>query len=56
MLKGPSPVQSRFWYHKKAHIFLITHGKFNSWKVFFLEDINEYVPAYGNHNSLHNNI
>ena len=44
---------SNFWricYHKKAHIFLITYGKFNSWKVFRLEDINENVSGYGNHN------
>ena len=40
----------RFWYHKKAHIFLKTHVKFYSWKVFRLEDINENVPGYGNHN------
>ena len=40
----------RFWYHKKAHIFLIIHGKFNSWKVFLhLEDINENESGYGNH-------
>ena len=40
----------RFWYHKKAHIFLITHVKFHGWKVFRLEEINENVPGYGNHN------
>ena len=40
----------RFCYHNKAHIFLKSHGKFNSWKVFHLEDINENVPGYGNHN------
>ena len=40
----------RFCYHKKAHIFLITHGKFYSWKVFHLEDINENMSGYGNHN------
>ena len=39
----------RFCYHEKAHIFLITHGEFNSWKVFCLNDINENVPGYGNH-------
>ena len=40
----------RFWYHKKAHIILISHGKFHSWKAFRSEDINENVPGYGNHN------
>ena len=40
----------RFWNHKKAHIFLITHGKFQSWKVFYFKDINENVSGYGNHN------
>ena len=39
-----------FWYHKKAHIFLIIHDKFHSWKMLQLEDINENVPDYGNHN------
>ena len=36
--------------YKKAHIFLITYVKFYSWKVFRLEDINENVAGYGNHN------
>ena len=40
----------RLWYHKEAHIFHITHVKFHSWKVFRLEDINENVPGYSNHN------
>ena len=31
----------------KAHIFLITHGKFCNWKVFSLEDINENMLGYG---------
>ena len=50
-LKEPSP--GRFWYHKihkEACIFLITHVKFYSWKLFRLEDINESVAGYGNHN------
>ena len=38
----------RFWCHKKDHIFLITHDKFYSCKVFYLEDTNENVPGYGN--------
>ena len=37
-------------FDEKARIFLITHGKFPSWKVIRLEDINENVPGYGNHN------
>ena len=37
----------RFCYHRKAHIFFITHGKFYRWKVFCLEDINENVYSYG---------
>ena len=36
----------RFWYHKKAHIFLITHVKFRSWKELRLEDNNEKVSGY----------
>ena len=54
-LKQPSLIFStfsnfwRFWYHEKAHIFLITHGKFHSWKVSRLENINENIPGYGNH-------
>ena len=31
-------------------MFLITHGKFYSWKLFRLEDTNENVSGYGNHN------
>ncbi len=33
----------RFWYQKKACIFLITPGEFYSWKMYCLEDINENV-------------
>ncbi len=40
----------RFWYQKKAHIFLITPGEFYSWKMYCVEDINENVTSYGNHN------
>ena len=57
ILKEPSPIFStffsnfwKFWYHKKAHIFLITYVKFQGWKVFRLEEINVNVPGYGNHN------
>ena len=39
-----------FWYHKNTDIFLITHGKFHSWKAFRLGDINENAPGYGNSN------
>ena len=42
-----------FWYHKKAHIFLITHVKFHSWKVMRLEDINKKISGYGNRNELY---
>ena len=56
-LKEPSSIFStffsnfwRFCYHKKGHIFFITHGKFYSQKVFHLEDINENVSGYGNYN------
>ena len=35
----------RFWYHKEAYIFLITHSKCCSWKSIRLEDINENVPV-----------
>ena len=31
-------------------MFLKTHGKFYSLKEFHLEDINENVSGYGNHN------
>ena len=34
----------------KTHIFLITHAKFYSWKVFCLKNISENLPGYGNHN------
>ncbi len=40
----------RFCYQKKAHIFLITLGEFYSWKMYHLEDTNENVTSYGNHN------
>ena len=40
----------RFCYQKKAHIFLITPVEFYSWKMCRLEDINENVTSYGNHN------
>ena len=40
----------RFWYHMKVYIFLIIHVKFHGWKVFRLEEINENVSGYGNHN------
>ncbi len=53
-LKEPGPIFSpnlpRFWYQKKACIFLITPGEFYSWKMYRLEDINENVISYGNHN------
>ena len=49
-LKKPSPIFSIFFFNiykfwqillsQESHIFLITHGKFYSWKVFRLEDIN----------------
>ena len=39
-----------FLFHKKAHIFLKTHVKFYSWNMFSLEDIDENVSGYGNHN------
>ncbi len=57
LLKVPGPIASiffsnfrRFWYQKKAHIFLITPVKFYSWKMYRLKDINENVTSYGNHN------
>ena len=55
-LKEPSPIFSifpyfwGFWYHKKDNNFLITHVKFHRRKVLRLEDINETVSGYGNHN------
>ncbi len=39
-----------FWYQKKACIFLITSGELYGWKMCCLEDINENVTSYGNHN------
>ena len=35
---------------KGGHIFLIAQIKSHSWIVFCLEDINENIPDYGNHN------
>ncbi len=60
MLKVPGPITSdfflnlrRFWYQKKAHIFLImTPGEFYNSKVYPFKDINESVTSYGNHNKL----
>ena len=56
-LKVPGPIAAdffsnlqRFWYQKKAHIFLITPCEFYSWKMYHLEDINENVTSYGNQN------
>ncbi len=56
-LKEPGPIAPNFfsnlrsfWYQMKAHIFLIIPGKFYSWKIYRLEDINENVTSYGNHN------
>ncbi len=31
-------------------IFLITPGEFYSWKMYCMEDMNENVTSYGNHN------
>ena len=51
-LKKPSSIFltfSNFWrfqYHKKAHIFLRTHDKFYSWKVFRLEDNGNHDKAF----------
>ncbi len=57
LLKVPGPIAldffsnfQRFWYQKKAHIFLITPGEFYSCKMYCLEVINENVTSYGNHN------
>ncbi len=41
----------RFWYQKKAHIFLITPDEFYSGKMYHLDDINENVTSNGNHNN-----
>ncbi len=54
-LKEPGPITLEFSqtfkeYQKKACIFLITPGEFYSWKVYRLENINENVTSYGNHN------
>ena len=56
-LKEPSPIFSTFFFKflvilvsQKAHIFLLTHVKCHSWKAFRLEDINEKVSGYCNHN------
>ena len=45
------PTFWRFWYHKKAHNYF-SHNpcKISSWKALRLEDINEKVSVYGNHN------
>ena len=40
-LKVPGPIASDF---------LITPGEFYSWKMYHLEEINESVTSYGNHN------
>ena len=35
---------------KESLYFLITPGEFYSWKIYRLEDNNENVTSYGNHN------
>ena len=57
--KEPGPIAGdlkknfqRFWYWKKACIFLTTTGEFYSLKVYCLEDVNENVTGYGNHRQL----
>ena len=32
-----------FWYHKKAHIFPVTHVECYSWNMSHLEDIGENI-------------
>ena len=48
----------RLWLQKEAHIFLITPGEFYSWKMCYLEHVNEKVIGYGNHKlvSLHSKV
>ena len=42
----------QLWYHKKTCIFLMIHGKFQSRKVFYLEDMEMclIMVNYGDHN------
>ena len=55
-LKEPSHIFStfffshfwRFWYYKKAHMFLTTHMVNLTAEKSCLEDINENVSGYGN--------
>ena len=41
LLENFFPNFVRFWYQKKAYIFLITPGEYYSWKMYRFEDINE---------------
>ena len=57
-LKEPGPIASDLFKlseilvseESSYHIFLITPGEFDSWKIFCLEDINENMTCYGNQN------
>ncbi len=37
----------------KAHVLQITPGEFCRSKMYHLEDVNENVTSYGNHNEAH---
>ncbi len=56
LLKETSLITSDFFklseilVSEKAHIFLIAPGESYSWKMYCMEDINENVTSYGNHN------
>ena len=57
LLKEPGPITSHFSHtfgdfgiRRKLGIFLITPGKFYGLKMYCLDDINENVISYGNHN------
>ena len=56
MLKESGPIASDFFQlseilvSEEISYFLISPGEFQSWKMYRLEDINENVTSYGNHN------
>ena len=39
----------RFWYHKKAHIYLTCPWEINRWNMLCLKDVVKNVTNYGNH-------
>ena len=58
MVEVPGPIASDFFFFKLSEIlvseessyYFITPGEFYNWKMYCLENINENMTSYGNHN------